>query len=248
MQTLYRKLTIFASAIVLFLVAFVCGQAQAQEKAHDMGEPLLWSIEAKRIEIFKPVDDLGSPSNFRWDTQADWGNDINKLALRYKGEQVDGDTSESSLQLVGAHAFSTFWDVHYGIADQTWLQMGESRRSVVVGVAGLAPYFLHVESHVYLGPSSQARWTFDIEKEWLISQRLSVATSLEGLASLKRDISNNLDSGANRLEWSLSLQYQIARELVPYVSLRREQWFGKDVAGMPREDETHLALGMHIWY
>lgn len=237
----------------LLLIALVPFYANA----HDgMDEPLQISVDVPKLEVFQAQNE--HQSAYRWDGHIALGDDINKLQLRYKGERAEGDIRESALIVLGQRAVAPYWDFTYGLAKQRWMpstpqfDIGEARTQAVLGLEGLAPYFVDVSTQVFMGKQGQLRWTLDIEKEWLITRRLGLSPFVEVLASRKADTSNNLDAGINRVEWGAALRYQLARELTPYLALRREDWFGQaplaTSKNLTRKDETVAVLGLSFWY
>lgn len=247
---------------VLIVLAMCAAVSAVQAHDETMQEPLLVSASINKLELFRTQD--ASENHARLDADLTFGYDLNKFQLGVKAERAEGTTKELSVMALGVHALSAYWDLEYGVAQQRWLPvessmgLGETRSQLVVGMSGLAPYFVDINSRFFLGDTTKLQWTLDVEKEWLLTQRLALIPYAEILASAEADPSNNLASGFNRFELGINLRYQILREFAPYLGVRRESWFGDNLFPaqldatlrnhLARKDETFIVFGVNWWY
>ena len=187
---------------------------------------------------------------FSWDGNAWYGGDIDKLWFEAEGERAGGDTHESRLELAWDRIVSRWWSLRAGVRHDGGL--GPSRDWLAVGVAGLAPGFVEVESSLYYGEGGRGAFRLTTPRDLLLSQRLVLQPELE-LAAFSRDDPEKLvGAGLSDLKLGLRIRYELRREIAPFLGVRWVSHFG-DTADFRRAagedaDEWQWLAGIRAWF
>ena len=88
-------------------------------------------------------------NGYRWESDAWFGGDIDRLQIKTEGEGSFGKPIEDvEVQALYSRAISPFWNAHIGLRHD--IAPNPSRTYAVVGVEGLAPYWLHATGQLFL--------------------------------------------------------------------------------------------------
>lgn len=114
----------------------------------------------------------------------------------------------------------------------------------MIGFQGLAPYFIEVDSAVFINDRGNLLGRLDLTYELLLTQRLILEPRIEVNAAA-RDIENRgVKAGIIEFEAGMRLRYEIQREFAPYV--------GFDYVEEESLREHHHSLrfvaGLRFWY
>jgi copper resistance protein B len=185
-----------------------------------------------------------------WDANAWYGGDYNKLWLEAEGERDGGDTHESRLELSWDRIVGRWWSLRGGVRHDGGI--GPSRDWLGVGLAGLAPGFIEVETSVYYGEGGRSAFRLATQKDLLLTQRLVVQPELELAAYGRDDPEKLVGAGLSDLKLGLRVRYEIRREIAPYLGVRWVGHFG-DSADFRRdagEDaaEWQWLAGIRAWF
>lgn len=178
------------------------------------------------------------------------GKDLQKLWLKADLERLDSETEEAELQVLFSRAVAPYWDVQLGL--QKTFQPRPDRSWVVLGMQGLAPYFLETDAALLLGESGRLGLNASVEKELLFTQRLVLAPEVELNAYAQNDADHHLGSGLSNIQAGLRLRYEIRREFAPYIGMNWFRKFGGTedharAAGEPVRD-AQLVIGLRAWF
>ena len=178
---------------------------------------------------------------YRLDVQAWYGGDLDKLWL--KGE-ADGDWGRQPEHLEGqalwSHAIAPFFDVQAGVRYD--ILPGEDRAHAVLGLQGLAPYWVEVDTALFLSTKGELTARAEMEYDLRITQRLI----LQPRAELDFSLQNipELGTGAGLSEASLGarLRYEITPQFAPYVGVEAVSALGRTRDYRRREGDkaTHV--------
>lgn len=187
---------------------------------------------------------------FGWDANAYYGGDIDKLWAEAEGERDSGETRESRLELAWDRIISRWWSVRTGLRHDAGL--GPARDWLGVGVAGLAPGFLDVETTVYYGEGGRTAFRLSTQRDLLLTQRLVLQPALELAAYGSDDPAKLLGAGLSDLKLGLRIRYEWKREFAPYLGVRWVDHFG-DTADLRRSagedaDEFQWLAGIRAWF
>ena len=178
---------------------------------------------------------------YRLDAQAWYGGDLDKLWL--KGE-ADGEWGRRPEHLEGqalwSHAIAPFFDVQAGVRYD--ILPGEDRAHAVLGLQGLAPYWVEVDTALFLSTKGELTARAEMEYDLRITQRLI----LQPRAELDFSLQNipELGTGAGLSEASLGarLRYEITPQFAPYVGVEAVSALGRTRDYRRREGDkaTHV--------
>lgn len=232
------------------LLALACcpglSAAGADMHGHMEGDPLLAKVMINRIE----VHGAEGADPMRWDIEGWLGRDLHKLWLKSEGEYIDGTTEEAELQLLYDHAVAPYWDVTAGW--RTDFKPEPGRNWFALGLMGVAPYFIGVDSTLFVGNEGRAALRVKAEYKLPITQRLILSPELEVNVYSRDDSAVGVGSGLSDLQAGLRLRYEFVRQLAPYVGIEYGKKFG-DTADFARSgnnepDDVRLLAGVRAWY
>ncbi len=184
------------------------------------------------------------------DGQFWYGEDFNKLWLKFEGEQMHGKLEDLRTEALWNHAISTYWGTQLGVRHD--FGEGPGRTWAAFGVEGLAPYWFETEATVYVGQNGRTAARVQLEYEELLTQRLVLQPKFEVNLYGKDDPARGIGSGLSDAELGLRLRYEFKREFAPYVGVVWRQRFGPTAdlyraQGEPASDLQFVA-GFHFWF
>lgn len=185
-----------------------------------------------------------------WDGEAWIGPDGWRIWLKSEGELDEGDVEHARVEAFYSRPATTFWDLQAGLRQD--VGRGPDRTWAALGIEGLAPGFVHISAHAYVGEGGRVAGRVKASYEQLLTQRLilgpEVAIDLYG----RDDPAGRAAAGLSDIEASLRLRYEITRKFAPYVGVVHARSFGAaaDMARRAGEDvsETRLTVGVRAWY
>ena len=188
---------------------------------------------------------------YRWDADAWYGGDINRLWLKSEGEGSFGrGVEDAEVQALYSHAIGPYFNVQGGVRYD--IKPNPSRAYAVAGIEGLAPGFFDVEAFAYLSNKGDVLLEFEGSYDQRITQRLILQPRVE-LNFAAQDVrENGIGSGLSTGELGLRLRYDIRREFAPYVGISYERRFG-DTARFARAEgerraSTNFVIGLRTWF
>ena len=171
---------------------------------------------------------------YRWEGEAWFGADINRLTLKTEGEGGFGAKTESAeIQALYSRA-------------------SPNRTYAVLGFEGLAPYQFEIDGAVFLSTKGDLLGRLGGYYDQRLTQRLILQPRAE-LNFAAQDVPDHrLASGLTTAEIGLRLRYEIKREFAPYLGLSWERKTGGTarLARAAGEDTGGFALvgGIRIWF
>jgi len=180
---------------------------------------------------------LGGRDSARWDMEAFYGTDYDKVFLKsegfYSGRARKFD--EAQFQVLYSRLISYFFDVQVGIRHD--ISPRPSRTYAVIGVEGLAPGLFEIDADAYLSQKGEVSGTFTAFYDLLITNRLILQPRTDIRLQLQRVPDLNLGSGVTDLELGARLRYEFTREFAPYVGVTWDRKLGGTAAIAKRIDE-----------
>lgn len=187
---------------------------------------------------------------YRWDGQASFGGDVERLLFKSEGEGARGEGVEAAeLQALYSRAVTPFFDLHAGVRQDF---RPRDRTYVTVGVEGLAPYWLDVEGAVFVSTKGEvlarAEGTYDLRltQRWILQPRAELNFAAQDTRATRTG------SGLSNAELGLRLRYEIRREFAPYIGVSYDRRFGKtaDYARAAGEapEVTSFVVGLRAWF
>jgi copper resistance protein B len=191
----------------------------------------------------------GYGDGYRWDGELWLGGDVDRLVLKSEGE--GGKRIESAeAQALFSHALDPYWNLQLGVRHD--FAPGPVRTYAVLGVEGVAPYWLETDAALFLSDKGQllgrvtASYDQRVTRQWVVQPRLEANLSAQDMAR------ERIGAGVSNLELGLRLRYEIRREFAPYVGVSWERKLGKtaDFAKLDGEGTGGFAFvaGVRAWF
>ena len=214
--------------------------------SHDMDDdPLITMVKLDQLEWRN-----ANQNEFAWDAEAWLGYDTNKLWVKTEGEKTADNTEHSEIQLLYSRSVSAFWDFQTGLRID--IEPESTRNWIAFGLQGLAPYFIEVDSALFFGESGDLAYRLKLEQEWLLTQKLALVPKIELKFYGQNDREYEQGSGLSETEIGLRLQYQIKRNIAPYIGVHTFKKHGNTAAYARDEgeetDDAQLLIGLHAWF
>lgn len=188
---------------------------------------------------------------YRWESDAWFGGDIDRLQIKTEGEGKFGEPIDDfEVQALYSRAISPFWNAHVGIRHD--IAPNPSRTYAVVGVEGLAPYWLHLTGQLFLSDKGDVRARFEGSYDERITQKLILQPRFELNLSAQDMPAIGVGSGLTSFEVGARLRYEFRKEFAPYIGV---EWSGQtgDTARYTRlagekPNAVNLVAGIRFWF
>ena len=208
---------------------------EALHRSHGGGSA--WMVLGERFEYAEEADALD------WEGQGWHGVDEHKLWVKTEIGYHDADFEELELQALYSPAIEAFWDLQLGIRHA--FEPDPSRTYAVIGLHGLAPYWLEVDGALFLSDEGdlsarvEAEYDVRLTRKWLLQPRVEINAS----ASRDRDLGR--PSGFRELEVGLRLRYEITPMFAPYLGVTRHR---EKKLSLGVEESTSFVAGLRFWF
>jgi copper resistance protein B len=188
---------------------------------------------------------------YRWEGEAWFGGDIDRLLIKSEGEGSFGKPIEDlEVQALYSRAVSPFWNAHVGLRHD--IVPNPSRTYAVVGVEGIAPYWFHLTGQLFLSDKGDLRARLEGSYDERITQRLILQPRAEFNFSAQDMPAIGVGSGLSSFELGARLRYEIRREFAPYIGV---EWTKKTgaTARLSRlvgedPDMVNFVAGIRFWF
>jgi copper resistance protein B len=187
---------------------------------------------------------------YRWDGQATFGGDIDRLVLRSEGEGGVKDGLETAeAQALYSRAVTTYFDLQAGVR-QDFAPRG--RTYVTVGTQGLFPYWFNVEAAVFLSTRGEFLARVEGTYDFRLTQRVVLQPRAELNFAAQDTPQTRTGSGLSDAELGLRLRYEIRREFAPYIGVSYDRRVGRtaDYVRAAGEDpgSVNFVVGLRSWF
>lgn len=180
---------------------------------------------------------------FKWDIQHWIGNDKHKLLFKTEGDYSADQNifGRADLQMLYSRNISKFWDFQIGAR-----RAFEPERTfdAVIGFQGLAPYFIEVDSAVFITDNGNLLGRLSLGYEILLTQRLILQPRIEVNAAAWDIKNRGVKSGIAEFESGVRLRYEIEREFAPYLGFD----YVEEKSLREHHHSLRFVVGMRIWY
>jgi len=196
----------------------------ATARQHFYGDHTMVSqkIAVEQLEV------LSGTGPLRWQADAEaWrGTDIDKVWLKFEGEgNTQAGPDDTEVQALWSHAIDPWFDLQTGIRQD--FRPGRDRTHLAVGVRGLAPYWIEVDSAVFLSARGEVTARIQAEHAVRITQRLMLRPKVELEASAQSMPDLATGSGLTVLTGGARAGYRITPTVEPYVGVEWQQALGE---------------------
>jgi copper resistance protein B len=221
--------------------------AHARMMAREEMGGMRFSKVALKLGEYQSGSDGGG---YRWDAEAWFGGDINRLAIRTEGEgKAKGGLEAAEAQLLYSRAISPYFDVQAGVRQDV---SPRGRTYLTLGTQGLAPYWADLEGAVFVSTNGQVLARGEATYDLRLFQRVVLQPRLEVNLAAEDDAKARIGSGLSNAELGLRLRYEIRREFAPYVGVSWERRFGRTAsfarAAGESADGTAFVVGLSGWF
>lgn len=188
---------------------------------------------------------------YRWDGEAFYGGDINRVWFKSEGEgEFRRGIDSAEVQVLYSRAIDPYFNLQAGVRQD----LGPSPRQTYATVAfeGLAPGMFEVEGSLFLSTKGDLLGRLEGYYDQRITQRLIIQPRVE-LNLAAQDIpENDIGSGLVNIELGARLRYEFDRRFAPYVGVSYYRKLG-DTARFARaagEDvhATSFVAGVRFWF
>lgn len=248
-MTAFRKGTVQTALMAAVLLVIPGRQALAQHAAGagatHSDEPLLTQVMIDQLEWRDQADDPKVAEGHAW-----IGYDLDKLWFKVDGSVADGSVDELELQALYSRGITPFWDLQVGVRHDE--HESTSRDWAVIGLHGLAPYFLESDLALFVGESGDTALRMEAEYEALLTQRLILSPELKVEFHGQDDALTGTGAGLSHVTAGLRLRYEIHRQFAPYTGIRWQRRYGQTAdyhrdSGQPVE-QVHWVAGVRFWF
>lgn len=188
---------------------------------------------------------------YRWDGEAWFGGDINRLVLKSEGEGAFRKGIESAeVQVLYSRAIGPYFNLQGGVRQD--LGPSPRRTYATVQIEGLAPGFFELEGALFLSNKGDVLGRIEGYYDQHITQRLILQPRAE-LNFAAQDVpENRIGSGLSNAELGLRLRYEVRREFAPYIGVSWDRRFG-DTARFVRAEgdkvtSRSIVAGIRMWF
>ena len=186
---------------------------------------------------------------YRWDGEAWFGGDINRLTIKSEGSGAFREGVESAeIQALYSRAVGPYFNLQAGVRHD--IQPSPTRTYVTVGFEGLAPYMFEVSGAAFLSDKGDLLGRVEGYYDQRITQRMILQPRVELNLSAQDVPETRTGAGLADVELGLRLRYEIVRAFAPYVGVSYEARTGRS-ADFARDDgndptTTSFVAGLHF--
>ncbi|HEY0324421.1 MAG TPA: copper resistance protein B [Allosphingosinicella sp.] len=204
-------------------------------------------LRAERLE----VGFSGGEESYAWEADFFTGEPLDRLWIKTEGEGAfGGDLEHGEVQALWGHAISPFFDLQAGVRYD--FAPDPQRGHLVLGVQGLAPYWIEVDAAAFLSDEGELTARIEAEYDLRITQRLILQPLVEVALSAQDIPELGIGAGLSTSEAGLRLRYEIVPEFAPYVGVEWEQAYGqtadfREAAG-EEAGSVRFVAGVRLWF
>ena len=179
-----------------------------------------------------------------------YGGDINKLWLK---TEIEGDFGEkpeqAEFQTLWSHAIDPWFDLQAGVRVDA---RPDTRGHLVVGIQGLAPYWIEVDAAAFLSDKGDITARAEAEHDVRITRKLILQPRVELDFALQDIPRERLGSGLASADLGLRLRYEFVPNFAPYIGVSYERAFGDTRRFLRADgddpDSLNFVVGLRAWF
>lgn len=187
---------------------------------------------------------------YRWDGQAWFGGDINRLVLKSEGEGSVRDGLEAAeAQALYSRAVGLYTDLQVGVRQDF---SPHARTYLAAGAQTLFPYWFDAEGSLFLSTKGEVLARAEGYQDFRLAQRWVLQPRVELNFSAQNIPEERLGTGLTNAELGLRLRYEIRHEFAPYIGVSYDRRFGKTAdyfrAAGDSPEATTFVVGLRAWF
>lgn len=244
-----------AGVLGLALLAAAPAACSAQQKPTEPGWPQPVHNDRSFLSAMVDQDEVRTGPGgalYRWDGEAWYGGNTNRLWLRSEGtlDTQSGTLDEAEAQILYGRPISAFFDFKGGVRYD--FDPSPSRAWLAFGFEGLAPLYWHVGASAFLSDGGHAAGRLEADYDLLLTQRLILEPQIEATFYSKGEPRRGIVPGLSDFDSGLRLRYDIRRQLAPYIAMVYQGGAGYGATGAGvgtgSRDGFRFAAGIRAWY
>ena len=214
---------------------------------HDQGAQNFYQVMFNLAE----VQIRNGKTGYRWDGEAWFGGDINRLWLKTEGEGAfHGGIDSAEVQALYSRAIGPYFNVQFGARHD--FRPTPSRTYATIGFEGLTPYQFEVGAAAFISEKGNVLGRLEGYYDQRITQRIILQPRVELNLSAQDVPENRIGAGLTNAELGLRLRYEIAREFAPYIGVSYDAKTGRtaDFARADRKETSSgsFVAGIRFWF
>ncbi len=186
---------------------------------------------------------------YRWDGEAWFGGDINRLVVSSEGEGSGRNGLDGAeLQALYSRAVTPYFDLHTGVR-QDFAPRG--RTYAAVGFQGMTPYWFDVQGALFLSTQGELLGRLEGLYDLRLTQRLMLQPRVELNFAAQDTRATQTGSGLSNAELGLRLRYELRREFAPYIGVSYDEKIGRTAEFVRRRGQdiggVTFVAGVRAW-
>lgn len=213
----------------------------------EQGGQLLYQVMLNLAEIQIYNGQVG----YRWDGEAWFGADINRLTLKSEGGGSFREGFENAeVQALYSRAIDPYFNLQAGVRQDLASRLHQTYGAF--GIEGLAPYWFEVSAAVFVSTGGNVLGRLEGYYDQNITQRLVLQPRIELNFAAQNTPSDGTGAGLVNAELGLRLRYEITREVAPYVGISYDTKVGRTAAyatnSGERASKLSFVAGFRVWF
>lgn len=167
------------------------------------------------------------------------GTDENRLFIEANAEKSESNDPKYDVSALYSRNVAPFWDVQAGVRySEDKNNSNSDRVDGVIGVLGLAPYFFETQAYLYGGENNFWGASFEVERDFLLTQKLITQPYLEMDAVFSDDSNYAAKSGLSELKTGIKTRYEVTKRIRPFVDIAYQYEKGQKATIMQEATES----------
>ncbi|MBS0546163.1 MAG: copper resistance protein B [Proteobacteria bacterium] len=190
-------------------------------------------------------------AGYRWDGQAWFGGDINRLTLKSEGGggfREGFDNAE--VQALYSRAIDPYFNLQGGVRQDLASRLYQTYGAF--GFEGLAPYWFEVSGTMFVSTRGNVLGRLEGYYDQNITQRLILQPRVELNFAAQNNYEDETGAGLTNAELGLRLRYEITREIAPYIGVSYDTKVGQTAAFASQDGKATSNLsfvaGVRLWF
>ena len=188
-------------------------------------------------------------TGYRWDAQAWFGGDINRLVIKSEGEGA-AHLESGEVQALYSRAIDPYWNLQAGVRHD--FEPGPALTYAAFGIEGLAPSWFEVEAAGFISTDGDVLGRLMLSYDQRITQKLILQPRAEFNLSAQDMPAQRVGAGLVNAELGLRLRYEFSRKFAPYVGISFDGTTGTTASYARTDGEaptaTRFVVGMRSWF
>lgn len=191
-----------------------------------------------------------SEDAYLWDLSAWYGTATDKVVFKTEGEgEFGGGVEDAEVQLLWGRAIGPWFDLQAGVRLDV---EPDTTAYLALGVAGLAPYMIHVDAAAYVSDKGDLTARVEAEHDMRLTQQLVLQPRIEFELAAQDIPERGIGAGLPKIEAGLRLRYEFVPEFAPYIGIEYETATGRtaDIIRAAGDDPGGMVflIGLRTWF